>query len=237
MVKRILGILAGIVALALLGFVVAFTIGLYTAMDSLGKPYAPASATSQAGIVAKGAPAGAQQAGCQGGGALASEGEATASAPLGEDGGSAAAALSPSSQVPVAREAQAPGAPADTPSAPAAAKVPSDGGSAPAPSVPTAPQRVWHEPVYETVRHEAVYATVHHEAEYATTTEYYTVCRDCDYRVQGSIYPHQDATGHTGYATDVPFESRVLVQGAWDEQVLVSAAFDEQVLVREGYWG
>lgn len=95
---------------------------------------------------------------------------------------------------------------------------------------------MWHEPEYRTVHHEAVYTTVHHEAVYTTVTDYYTVCNDCGYKVQGSIYPHQDATGHGRYKTDVPYPRQVLVSAAWDEQVLVRDAWDEKVLVREGYW-
>jgi hypothetical protein len=95
---------------------------------------------------------------------------------------------------------------------------------------------VWHEPTYKTVHHEAVYRTIHHDAEYLPRTEYYTVCNDCGYKVQDSIYPHLDAVGHHGYSSDVPFTENVLVSGAWDEEVLVTPAFDEQVLVNEGYW-
>jgi hypothetical protein len=96
--------------------------------------------------------------------------------------------------------------------------------------------KVYHEPVYETVHHPAVYETVFHEAEYSTSTSYWTVCHQCDFRVQGSIYPHLDATGHTGYTSDVPFTETVLVRAAFEEQVLVSAAPDEQILVRAGWW-
>jgi hypothetical protein len=96
--------------------------------------------------------------------------------------------------------------------------------------------KVYHEPVYETVHHPAVYETVFHEAEYATRTSYWTVCHQCDFRVQGSIYPHLDATGHTGYTSDVPFTETVLVRAAFEEQVLVSAAWDEQILVTPGWW-
>jgi hypothetical protein len=96
--------------------------------------------------------------------------------------------------------------------------------------------KVYHESVYETVHHPAVYETVYHEAEYATQTSYWTVCHQCDFRVQGSIYPHLDATGHTGYTSDVPFTETVLVRAAFEEQVLVSAARDEQIVVRAGWW-
>jgi hypothetical protein len=98
------------------------------------------------------------------------------------------------------------------------------------------PPKVWHEPVYRTVHHDAVYQSVHHDAEYTTHTQYYSVCSNCGFKVQGSIYPHQDATGHTGFASDVPVSEQVLVRAAYDEQVLVQAAYDEQVLVTEGYW-
>ena len=113
------------------------------------------------------------------------------------------------------------------------------GGSPSSPSAPPSvntKQPVWHEPEYITVHHEAEYKTVHHEAVYTTVTDFYTVCNDCGFKVQGSIYPHQDATGHGRYSTDVPFPRQVLVSEAWDEQVLVKAAWDEQVLVKPGYW-
>ena len=128
-----------------------------------------------------------------------------------------------------------------SPSVPA----PSNGGGtgpapsgSPAPFVPSGPSisRTWHEPVYTTVHHDAIYQSVHHDGEYITHTKYYSVCSQCGYKVQGSIYSHQDATGHTGFASDVPVSEQVLVRAAFDEQVLVQAAFDEQVLVTEGYW-
>ena len=62
------------------------------------------------------------------------------------------------------------------------------------------------------------------------------MCSQCGYKVQGSIYPHQDATGHTGFRSDVPFSEHVLIRAAYDEQVLVQAAWDEQALVTLGYW-
>jgi hypothetical protein len=140
------------------------------------------------------------------------------------------------SQESAAQIPQTSAAPANAQPLPSASNTPS-AGSVAAPSKPAEQQKVWHEPVYETVHHEAVYATVHHDAEYTTMTEYFTVCHQCPFKVQGSIYPHLDATGHTGYNSDVPFTSQVLVCAAYDEQVLVSAAYDEQVLVRAGYWG
>jgi hypothetical protein len=97
--------------------------------------------------------------------------------------------------------------------------------------------KIYHEPVYETVHHPAVYETVYHEAEYVTQTSYWTVCHQCDFRVQGSIYPHLDATGHTGYTSDVPFIETILVRAAFEEQALVSAARDEQIVVLPGWWG
>jgi hypothetical protein len=239
MVKKVASVISGIIALALVGFVLAFVIGLYTAMDSLGAPYA-APATSRADDDAKGVAAGGRDMSGQGDGATGvslADSEASALATSGEDdtsGGATVSASPPSAQTPAPHSAQAPAAPADTTPVQGTAKTPSTGGPA-TPPAPVAQQKVWHEPVYETVHHEAVYTTVHHEAEYATATDYYTVCRDCDFRVQGSIYPHQDATGHTGYATDVPFERSVLVHEAYDEQVLVRGAYDEQVL-RAGYW-
>lgn len=74
---------------------------------------------------------------------------------------------------------------------------------------------IWHEPEYSYVEHAAEYTTVHHEAVYSSSTAYFTVCSDCGFKVQSSIYPHQDTTGHGRYSTDVPFTSQTLVRDAW----------------------
>lgn len=98
------------------------------------------------------------------------------------------------------------------------------------------PKKTWHEPEYKTVTHEAVYETRHHEAIYTTATDYYTCCNDCTFMIQGSIYPHQDETGHGRYSTNVPISRQVLVKEAWDETVCTAKAWDEKVLVKAGYW-
>lgn len=95
---------------------------------------------------------------------------------------------------------------------------------------------VWHEPIYQTIEHKTTYKTVSHEAIYNTETTYYTTCNDCTFKVQGSIYPHQDATGHGRYSTNVPFQEQVLVKEAWDEQVVDQEAWTEKILIKEGYW-
>lgn len=100
----------------------------------------------------------------------------------------------------------------------------------------TEPEKTWHEPEYKTVTHEAVYETRHHEAIYTTATDYYTCCNDCTFMIQGSIYPHQDETGHGRYSTNVPISRQVLVKEAWDETVCTAKAWDEKVLVKAGYW-
>lgn len=104
------------------------------------------------------------------------------------------------------------------------------------PPATTETKKTWHEPEYKTVHHEAVYETRHHEATYNTLTDYYTCCNDCGFKIQGSIYPHQDETGHGRYSTNVPISRQVLVKEAWDETVCVREAWDERVLVKEGYW-
>jgi hypothetical protein len=243
MLKRMISVVLGIVTLAIVGFAIVFVIGLYTAMDSVAKPYAAASATSQTAAETDMASAGAQgmrsrddKAADTG---FATEDDTPASQKSDEaDNGNTVGLSVPASlsQGLAAQAPQASVAPASTQPLPSVQNAPSAGGSA-TPSEPAGQQKVWHEPVYETVHHEAVYATAHHDAEYTTITEYFTVCHQCPFKIQGSIYPHLDATGHTGYNSDVPFTSQVLVCAAYDEQILVSAAYDEQVLVRAGYWG
>lgn len=105
-------------------------------------------------------------------------------------------------------------------------------GDAPAKKSP-----VWHEPEYRHIERPAEYSTTYHEAEYITTTEFYTQCNDCGYTVQGSIYPHQDSTGHGRYSTEVPFTNQTLKRAAWEETVCTKEAWSEWVLAKEGYWG
>jgi hypothetical protein len=231
-----------VVMLAIAAFVVMVIVGVYTALDSATKPYALAPSVSQTDSGAEGVPINARNMSEHDDKAAdassAPDGKTSASTPSGEEGSSDTAAPTSSPlppQAPAARGAQAPTAPASTPPVSNTARTPSNSGPADA-SAPVAPQKVWHEAVYETVHHEAVYATVYHGAEYTTVTDYYTVCHQCSFKIQGSIYPHLDATGHTGYNSDVPFERSVLVRDAYDEQVLVSAAYDEQVQVKAGYW-
>lgn len=105
-------------------------------------------------------------------------------------------------------------------------------------STPAAPTKapVWIEPVYENVEHEAETKTNEYAAQYKTVTDYYTCCGDCDFEVQGSIYPHQDETGHGRYRTDVPFDRKELVREAWTETVTIKEAWTEKKLIKEGYW-
>lgn len=127
---------------------------------------------------------------------------------------------------------------AESPSSPES-KTPSDAKGAPSSSNSSgsAPNnKTWVEPVYRTVHHEAEYKTTNYPDEYSDTTDYYTQCNDCPYKVQGSIYPHQDETGHGRYSTNVPVTTSVLVKAAWSETVLVKEAWDEKILVSEGYW-
>jgi hypothetical protein len=240
--KKSVAVVKGIVVLALVAFVVLVIIGLYTALDSATKPYAAASAVPQTDTAVESVPVDGRDTDEQDGGdatsSTAADGKASTSLPSVQDNSDNTATITPSSsQVPQTQQSQTPAVPTYTAPATSATKPPSSGGSSGFDnSGSAAQQKVWHEPVYETVHHEAVYSTVHHEAEYSTVTDYYTVCHQCSFKIQGSIYPHLDATGHTGYSSDVPFERSVLVRDAHDERVLVSAAYDEQVLVRAGYW-
>jgi hypothetical protein len=239
---NVVRIVKAVVMLAIAAFIVMVIVGIYTALDSATRPYALAPSVSQTGTDTESVSANTRSMSEQADGATdassAPDGKTSASTPSGEEGGgdTAAPASSPSSpQAPVAQGTQAPAVSAGTPLVSDTARTPSNGGSTGA-SAPAAPQKVWHEAVYEMVYHEAVFATIHHDAEYRTVTDYYTVCHQCAFKIQGSIYPHLDATGHTGYNSDVPFERSVCVREAYDEQVLVSAAYDEQVLVRAAYW-
>jgi hypothetical protein len=72
------------------------------------------------------------------------------------------------------------------------------------------------------------------ESYRTTRTEYFTRCNDCGFLTQGSIYPHQNETGHTRYSTDVPITSQVIIRAAFDEQVLLSDVFDEKVPHSQG---
>jgi hypothetical protein len=239
---NVVRIVKAVVMLAIVAFIVMVIVGVYTALDSATKPYALAPSVSQTGAGTEGVSTDARNMSEQDGGAAdvssVLAGKTSASTSSGEEGSSDAAAPTSSPlppQAPVTQGTQAPAVSASTPPASNVTRIPSDSGSTDA-SAPAAPQKVWHEAVYETVHHEAVYTTVHYGAEYTTVTDYYTVCHQCAFKIQGSIYPHLDATGHTGYNSDVPFKCSILVRDAYDEQVLASAAYDEQVLVRQGYW-
>lgn len=213
----------GIVSLAVLAFIICVIGGIYTALDCATaiSPQASEAIANELAVppiatsafmkaieeMAEEAQALTVDADTEPGGGT-QDGVAEA-APASQDAPTSNSGVSPSSN-----------APSSIPSA----------GSAQAPS------RKWVEPVYKTVHHEAEYTTTDHAAQYSTTTEYFTQCNDCSYKVQGSIYPHQDATGHGRYSTDVPVTSKVLTKEAWTEKTLVKEAWDERVLVTAGYW-
>jgi hypothetical protein len=259
---NVLRIIKGIVCLAIAVFIVMVIVGLYRALDA-APAYTLAASTAaveekdtgyarQMGFTTDDEGKDGAEKASASDGATVEEGVAVAGQSDEQNTGSF---RQPSGQVPLTStpgSTQAPSsAPSPSPSSSASAQTDSQQ-QAPASnpssqqSQPTAssgdaqgvrvPLRVWHEPVYTTIHHDAVYETVHHDAEYTTKTEYYTRCNDCGYLTQGSIYPHQDATGHTGYSTGVPITTQVLIRAAYDEQVLVTAAWDEQVLVTAGYW-
>lgn len=88
------------------------------------------------------------------------------------------------------------------------------------------------ETIYKTIRHEAMTDTVHHPAEYSVQTIYHTVCTTCGEKVDNAIDEHEEATGHAGYSTNVPFEESALVKAAHDEAVVVSDAWTEETYDR-----
>ncbi len=213
MSKVIRGI-KGVVSLAVVAFVILVVFGVYTALDAVGTSH---PGTTEA--VAAGKPIKATK----------------VSSATGVDPDDGVPPLSDEtkqegepeeSQRQVINAAEGNGSPAATD-----AFVGGDTASAVVSS-----NAVWHEPEYSYVEHPAEYLTVYHEAVYSNSTAYFTVCSDCGFKVQGSIYPHQDATGHGRYSTDVPFASQTLVRDAWDESVCTRAAWGEWVLVKEGYW-
>jgi hypothetical protein len=227
--STVFGFIKKAAALLIVALIVACGVGLYMAMDSFGKEgVPPVVQTSEVkGLtvaLGRAYPVGSIVDGAEND---ASAPDSTAIEGFQDSLLSPSGSVAPQSQMPSTRNESQPGAAPGGPAAPAAPSTPSN---------PSSPPKVWHEPVYTTVHHDAVYESVHHDAEYTTHTEYYSVCSQCGYRVQGSIYPHQDEKRHTGFRSDVPFSEQVLVRAAYDEQVLVQAAWDEQVLVTPGYW-
>lgn len=94
-------------------------------------------------------------------------------------------------------------------------------------------EEVQHEhnwtPVYTYVHHEAVTDEVIHPAEYENATSYHTVCVVCGDQIDGKVEEHRAATEHEGYATNVPFDERKIVEDAWTETVVIEDPWDEQV--------
>lgn len=94
----------------------------------------------------------------------------------------------------------------------------------------------------QVVRHEhdwaIVYETVAHDAEtheeviqpvYEHVTAHHSVCNECNDIIDGHAQEHIDATGHSGFSTNVPVEETRLVSEGRVEVVTDEPAYDELV--------
>lgn len=77
---------------------------------------------------------------------------------------------------------------------------------------------------------EAVTHEVDHPAEYEAQTTYHTVCNTCMQVIDNEATAHIAQTGHSGYSTNVPITSDVMVQEAWTETVVDEEAYDQLVV-------
>lgn len=93
-------------------------------------------------------------------------------------------------------------------------------------------EHVWAE-VYGLEHHDTVTHEVYHEPEYASETSYHTVCNECRQTIDGKAAEHIEKTGHSGYSTNVPITSEVLVTQGWTETVTDEEARDELVVTGE----
>lgn len=85
-------------------------------------------------------------------------------------------------------------------------------------------------PNYELQHVDAVTHTVDHPAQYEAQTTYHTVCNTCMQVIDNEATAHIAQTGHSGYSTNVPITSDVMVQEAWTETVVDEEAYDQLVV-------
>lgn len=94
----------------------------------------------------------------------------------------------------------------------------------------------------QVVRHEhdwaVLYETVEHDAEtheeviqpvYEHVTAHHSVCNECNDIIDGHAQEHVDATGHSGFSTNVPVEETRLVSEGRVETVIDEPAYDELI--------
>lgn len=82
---------------------------------------------------------------------------------------------------------------------------------------------------YKTVHHDAVTHTEYVQPVYEDQTTYHTVCNTCEEVIDGKAAEHIESTGHSGYSTNVPITSRVMVSEGYNKTVVDKEAYDETV--------
>lgn len=82
---------------------------------------------------------------------------------------------------------------------------------------------------YETIVHDEVSHEEIVQPVYETITTMHSVCNECNEIVDGRAQEHVDATGHSGYSTNVPVsESRLVSEGRIDV-IIDEPAYEELV--------
>ncbi len=82
---------------------------------------------------------------------------------------------------------------------------------------------------YEIVSHDAVTHEEIVQPVFETTVTHHSVCNDCSEIVDGHAAEHIEATGHSGYSTNVPVEESCKVSDGRIETVVDSPAYEELV--------
>lgn len=233
MAKRVKTVIAGIVSLALLGFVVAVVIGLYTAMDSFGHIVQVDAATDtsmDATATEPAAEAGANSeftASAHVPKTTAPDAESVIAEAANAIGGSGATPSNDSrpssSTVPAGQlSSQQPSdshSAADAPSSPTA--VPSAKSTDTAPSgTPAAstPQRIYH-PAWDEWVEEGHWETVETPAVMGQREVYGSVCNECGADISGQATAHLKATHHSGYHEGVVGYETYVISPATSERV------------------
>lgn len=82
---------------------------------------------------------------------------------------------------------------------------------------------------YETVSHDAVTHEEVIQPVYEHVIAHHSVCNDCQEIIDGHAQEHIDATGHSGYSTNVPVEETELVSEGRIDTITDSPAYEELV--------
>ena len=83
--------------------------------------------------------------------------------------------------------------------------------------------------VYETVSHDAKTHEEVIQPVYEHVTAHHSVCNECNDIIDGHAQEHIDATGHSGFSTNVPVEETRLVSEGRVETIIDEPAFEELV--------